>query len=102
MKKKNQKFLLVFAAHSTFPFFVEKKSEEVVISVFCNLCLIPWATLVFLISPVIFTWVNISRWSKLGPDQKIQQNDRGVVYFDLLLGAARTQKLVETFFSAVF
>ena len=25
-----------------------------------------------------------------------------VVYFDQLLGAARTQKLVETFFSAVF
>ena len=26
----------------------------------------------------------------------------GVVYFDQLLGAARTQRLVETFFSAIF
>ena len=29
-------------------------------------------------------------------------NDTGVVYFDQLLGAAHTQKMVETFFSAVF
>ena len=28
--------------------------------------------------------------------------ETGIVYFDQFLGAGRTQKLVETFFSAVF
>ena len=37
-----------------------------------------------------------------GVDRRNYYNKIGVVYFDQLLGAVRTQKLAKTFFSAIF
>ena len=59
----------------------------------------------FFLYDLIQMWVSEDVFSPIFQDDdqhsEINQN-KYVVYFDQLLGAARTQKLVETLFSAVF